>query len=130
MRKNVNKMAISGLFFLFLSIVFLVFIDNLNKFGNNIGLIVIAALIALSIIFLSISANLIGKGDHLISSDLIPGKEYILIDHVMVNEKKSFSLVGTPNSEKFVTVYYDDKIGALGPKQSFIIVKKEVRKLC
>lgn len=130
MRKNVKRLAIVGLIFISLGVTSVVFTDYLNKFSNTTTITTICVLFALGVIFLSISTNLIGKGDHLILNDLIPGKEYILIDHIKVNEKKTFSLVGTLDSEKYITVYGDDKLYALGPKQSFIIVRNEVRKLC
>ena len=128
MRKNVKWLALTGVVLLAISIICLVFFETLSKF-EEIAILFIMISFTLSVIFLSISTNLLGKGDHLLLNDLVHGKEYILIDHMSVSNEKSFSLVGVPNSEKFVTVHGCDDLNALGPKQPFIIVKGEVRKL-
>lgn len=129
MRKNVKRLALTGIIFLAFCIIALVCIDKLNEYANGIGLLIVNALLVSSIILFSIFAYMTGKGDHLLVNDLIPGKEYILIDHISINGSKTFSLVGTPKNEKYVTVHGDDNIFNLGPKQSFIIVKGLVRKL-
>ena len=129
MRKNVKKLMIAGFIFLTLSLACLVFINELNNFGNNIGITAGVLSVSFSIIFFSLSAHIFGKGGHILVNDLVPGKEYILIDHISINGSKTFSLIGIPGDEKYLTVHGDDRLYALGPKQPFIIVKGEIRKL-
>ncbi len=129
MRRDVKRLAVTGFVFLALGVGCLVFFEKLNEYGANIALITTSVVIIMSIIAFSISTNLIGKGDCLLLDNLLSGTEYVLIEHILVNGMKKFSLVGIPSSEKFVTIHADDRLFELGPGESFILIKREVRKL-
>ena len=129
MRKNIKKLAVTGLLSIFISLTALVFRDNLNQFSETAAMLIITIFFILAIIFLSIATNLVGKGDNLILNDLVPGVEYVLIMHVSINGSKSFSLVGKPDSEKFVSIHGDDSLYTLLDGQKFIIPLNDKSKI-
>ncbi len=128
MRNNIKSLVIAGIIFLFFGILSVIYTEKILPFGSMIYTIIVVFCFILSMIFLSISASILGKGDYLSLSDLIPGQEYILVEHVSVDGKKIFSLVGKPDSENFVSVQ-NEELSKLNPKDHFVIVKKQIRRI-
>ncbi|MDA3840006.1 MAG: hypothetical protein PF572_02865 [Patescibacteria group bacterium] len=120
MKKNVKRLAFAGLVLLTLSFVCFAFILELNKFGNNVGLLVIAVLFALSIIFFSISSNLHGKGNYLIFNDLEPGVRHVLVKQISGKDDVKFSLISFPESNTHLTFYDDERLSFLENGDEFI----------
>lgn len=128
MRKNVKGLVAAGFVFLFFGVLSAVYVERILAFGSMIYVITVVFLFVLSTFFFSISASILGKGDYLSLSDLIPGQEYLLINQVSFDGNKLFSIIGKPGSDKFLSVQ-NDELFKLNPNDSFVIVKKQIRRI-
>ena len=131
MIKNTMAILATGMILFLAATAMMFFPIDPGKYHINSNMPVVAVTLtyAVSVIFLGLFSYLIGREARLNANELVPGKGYILIQHVSVENEIVFSVIRKTNSKKIRTINPDSNLSDMEEGQAFSRVDKVIVKI-